>query len=383
MNIRMLAWRNLFRRKSRAVFTGLGIFLGIGTLVALSTLTMQMEGAVRDKLDRFGANILIVPRADQFSLGFGDIALGGAQVAHARLTMADEQSIRSIGFSERLRSVVPFFLTASDASGKDAVWMGLPAKEIAVARPWWKVSGAPLQEKGEVLLGAEVAALLDKGPGGTVVSGGKTFRVAGVLHPTGEKEDTMVIADIRDVQALAKTPRAVTFFEVAALCKDCPVEDIVGQIAGVLPGARVSAIRQVVESRKAAVDQFRRLGLAVSAIVLAIGGLMVFVTVMGNVQERTREIGVLRAVGFRRRAIVSLLFWETGWVSLLSAVSGAVVGMSAAWIASPLFGVAKAEVLFTPAVAGVVIGMVLGLLGSVPPARRAAALSPTEAIRAL
>ncbi len=383
MNIRMLAWRNLFRRKSRAVFTGLGIFLGIGTLVAMSTLTMQMEGAVRDKLDRFGANILIVPRADQFSLGFGDIALGGAQVAHARLTMADEQSIRSIGFSERLRSVVPFFLTASDASGKDAVWMGLPAKEIAVARPWWKVSGAPLQGKGEVLLGAEVAALLDKGPGGTVVSGGKTFRVAGVLHPTGEKEDTMVIADIRDVQALAKTPRAVTFFEVAALCKDCPVEDIVGQIAGALPGARVSAIRQVVESRKAAVDQFRRLGLAVSAIVLAIGGLMVFVTVMGNVQERTREIGVLRAVGFRRRAIVSLLFWETGWVSLLSAVSGAVVGMSAAWIASPLFGVAKAEVLFTPAVAGVVIGMVLGLLGSVPPARRAAALSPTEAIRAL
>ena len=45
------------------------------TLVALSSLTMQMEGAVRDKLDRFGANILIVPRADQLSLGFGDIAV--------------------------------------------------------------------------------------------------------------------------------------------------------------------------------------------------------------------------------------------------------------------------------------------------------------------
>jgi putative ABC transport system permease protein len=261
--------------------------------------------------------------------------------------------------------------------------MGLPAEEIAVARPWWKVSGTPLEEQGEVLLGAEVAVLLDKGPGGTVVSGGRTFRVAGVLYPTGEKEDSMVIADIRDVQTLAKNPKAVTFYEVAALCKDCPVEDIVGQIGGALPGARVSAIRQVVESRKAAVDQFRRLGLAVSAIVLAIGGLMVFVTVMGSVQERTREIGVLRAVGFRRRAIVSLLFWETGWVSLLSAVSGSVVGMGAAWLASPLFSVARGEVLFTPAVIGVVIGMALGLFGSVPPARRAAALSPTEAIRAL
>jgi len=383
MNIRRLAWKNLFRRKSRAVFTGLGIFLGIGTFVALSSLTMQMEGAVRDKLDRFGANILVVPRTEQLSLGFGDIALGGAQVAHAKLAVSDGEAIRSIELKDRLRSVVPFFLTATDASGKDVVWMGLPAEEIAVARPWWKVSGMLPVEKGEVLLGSEAAALLDKGPGGTVLSGGRTFRVAGVLFPTGEKEDSMVIAPIGDVQALAGSPGNVTFFEIAALCKDCPVEDIVAQIGKALPGARVSAIRQVVESRKAAVDQFRRLGMAVSAIVLAIGGLMVFVTVMGSVQERTREIGVLRAVGFRRRAIVSLLFWETGWVSLLSAVSGAVLGTAAAWLASPLFGVARTEATVTPAVIGVVIGMALGFLGSVPPARRAAALSPTEAIRSL
>jgi len=383
MNIRKLAWKNLFRRKSRAVFTGLGIFLGIGTFVALSSLTMQMEGAVRDKLDRFGANILVVPRTEQLSLGFGDIALGGAQVAHARLAVSDGEAIRSIELKDRLRSVVPFFLTATDASGKDVVWMGLPAEEIAVARPWWKVSGMLPIEKGEVLLGSEAAALLDKGPGGTVLSGGRKFRVAGVLFPTGEKEDSMVIAPIGDVQALAGSPGGVTFFEVAALCKDCPVEDIVAQIGKALPGARVSAIRQVVESRKAAVDQFRRLGMAVSAIVLAIGGLMVFVTVMGSVQERTREIGVLRAVGFRRRAIVSLLFWETGWVSLLSAVSGAIIGTAAAWLASPLFGVARTEAAVTPAVIGVIIGMALGLLGSIPPARRAAALSPTEAIRSL
>lgn len=383
MNIRKLAWKNLFRRKSRAVFTGLGIFLGIGTFVALASLTMQMEGAVRDKLDRFGANILVVPRTEQLSLGFGDISLGGAQVAHARLAVTDGESIRSIGYKDRLRSVVPFFLTAADASGKDIVWMGIPAGEIAVARPWWRVEGTLPLDKGEVLLGSEAAALLDKGPGGTVSSGGRTFRVAGVLHPTGEKEDAMAIADIREVQTLANNPGAATFFEIAALCKDCPVEDIVAQIGDALPGARVSAIRQVVESRKTAVDQFRRLGMAVSAIVLAIGGLMVFVTVMGSVQERTREIGVLRAVGFRRRAIVSLLFWETGWVSFLSSVSGAALGTTAAFLASPLFGVARSETVFAPAAIGVFLGMALGFLGSAFPARRAAALSPTEAIRTL
>lgn len=383
MTIRTLAWKNLLRRKSRAAFTGLGIFLGIGTFVALSALTAQMEGAVQEKLDRFGANILVTPRTEQLSLGFGDIALGGTQVARARLTAADEKAIRSIGMHDRLRSVVPFFLSAADASGKNFVWMGLPPAEIPNARPWWKVMGAPIRERGEVLLGSEAAAVLDKGPGGTVTSGGRTFRVAGILAPTGEKEDGMIIGGLSDVQGLAKAGGAVTFFEVAALCKDCPVEDIVGQIEAALPGAKVSAIRQVVESRKAAVEQFRRLGLGVSAVVLAIGGLMAFVTVMGSVQERTREIGVLRAVGYRRRAILSLFFWEAGWVSLAASVLGAGLGLATAALVAPLFGIAHAGIPASYGVMGVGIGLTLGLLGTILPARRAAALSPTEAIRSL
>ncbi len=181
-----------------------------------------------------------------------------------------------------------------------------------------------------------------------MTAGNRLYRVAGVLQPTGEKEDGMVIADIADVQALAKKPGAVTYFEVAALCKDCPVEDIVAQIGQALPGARVSAIRQVVESRKAAVDQLRRLGFGVSAIVLLIGGLMVLVTVMGGVQERTREIGVLRAVGFRKRSIFSLLFWETGWVSLFSSLLGAGTGIAVAYLASPAFGIEHPAIVLLP-----------------------------------
>src|SRR3989304_1002540 len=191
-----------------------------------------MEQAVQDKLDRFGANILITPRTEQLTLGFGDVSRGGPQVAHSRLTAADEKAIRGIEMKERLRSVVPFFLAAADASGKNIVWMGIPAMEIAAARPWWKISGSPIREKGEILLGSEAAAALDKGPGGTVVSGGRTFRVTGVLHPTGEKEDGMVIAALGDVQSLGRNPGGVTFFEVAALCKDCPVEDIGGRGRG-------------------------------------------------------------------------------------------------------------------------------------------------------
>ncbi|MBI5904012.1 MAG: ABC transporter permease, partial [Deltaproteobacteria bacterium] len=246
MNLRKLAWKNLLRRKSRAAFTGLGIFLGIATFVAIASLTSQMEGAVQDQLDRFGANILVSPRTDQLSLGFGDIALGGTEVSRSRLTLADKEKIASIHHRDRIRSIVPYLLTAADASGKNLVWMGIPSAEMADARPWWKIDGSPIRKRGEALLGADAAAALDKGPGGTVTTGNRLFHVVGVLRSTGEKEDGMIIADIADVQALSKVPGGVTFFEVAALCKNCPVEDIVAQIGQALPGARVSAIRQVV-----------------------------------------------------------------------------------------------------------------------------------------
>jgi len=383
MNIRTLAWKNLRRRRSRALFTGLGIFLGIGTFVALSSLTSQMEGAVQDKLDRYGANILVTPRADDVSLGFGNIALGGTQVARARLSTDDRVRIESIPMKDRLARVVPYFLHAADASGRSLVWMGLPAADLDVARPWWRVHGSLPGNAGEVLLGSEAARSLDKGPGGTVTSGRSTFRVAGVLAPTGEKEDGMVIGEIRSVQELAGSPKGVTYIEVAAHCKDCPVDEIVAEISGAVPGAKVTAIRQVVESRREAVDQFRRLGIGVTAIVMAIAGFSVFVTVMGNVQERTREIGVLRAVGFRRKEILSLLFWETGWISLLSSASGVAAGVLASWLAAPLFGIEQAKVLPGMAAIGLAVGMALGILGSIPPARKAAALSPTEAIRSL
>lgn len=383
MDIRSLAWKNLRRRKSRAVFTGLGIFLGIGTFVALSTLTSRMESAIQDKLDRFGANILVAPRAEQVSLGFGDIALGGTQVARAKLSGDDRARIESIPMRDRLGRVVPYLLHAADASGRELVWMGVPSPDLSGARPWWRVRGSLPGSGDEVLLGSEAAAALDKGPGGTVSSGRRTFRVSGVLAPTGEKEDAMVIGDLRAVQELAGTPGTVSYIEVAAHCKDCPVDEIVAEISGAVPGAKVTAIRQVVESRREAVDQFRKLGIGVTAIVLAIAGLVVFVTVMGNVQERTREIGVLRAVGFRRRAILSLLFWETGWISFLSSACGVVAGISVSLLSAPLFGVEGAG--FSPGIAatGLAAGTALGLLGSVPPARKAAALCPTEAIRSL
>jgi putative ABC transport system permease protein len=383
MNLRKLAWRNLLRRKARAVFTGLGIFLGIGTFVAIASLTAWMEGAVQDQLDRYGANIVVSPRTERLSIGFGDMALDGTEVARSRLSMADSDRIGSIHHKDRLRMIVPFLVAAADASGKTFVWMGLPRQDMADARPWWRIDGFPVRQRGEVGLGAEAAAALDRGPGGTIAAGKRSFRVSGVLRPTGEKEDGMIIADLADVQDLSDAPGAVTYFEVAALCKDCPVEDIVAQIGQALPGARVSAIRQVVESRKARggpapPDGIRRLGHRAPDR-RAPGARD------GDGRGAGAHPGDRRPAGRRFPGLVHPFAASLGdgLVSFLASLLGAGTGVAAAFIASPAFGIEEPAIAVAPALLGVAAGLLLGLAGAVPPARRAAALSPAEAIRSL
>ena len=97
-----------------------------------------------------------------------------------------------------------------------------------------------------------------------------------------------------------------------------------------LPGVKVSAIQQVVKTRMHALEQFRAFSLGVAAVVILIGALVVFVTMMGSVNERTREIGIFRALGFRRGHVVRLILMEAlAWLSLLSGLLGYLAGMGA------------------------------------------------------
>ncbi len=103
--------------------------------------------------------------------------------------------------------------------------------------------------------------------------------------------------------------------EVAALCKDCPIEAMVKQISDALPGAKVMAIQQVVKSRMETLAQFKKFSYGISGIILLIGSLVVLVTMMGSVRERTDEIGIFRAIGFRKGHIMKIVFMEAAIVS--------------------------------------------------------------------
>ena len=195
----------------------------------------------------------------------------------------------------------------------------------------------------------------------------------------------MIFGSLAHVQSLLNKPGQLSLIEVSALCKDCPIGDIVSQISERIPHAKVSAIQQSVRARSETVDRLTRFSAAVSAVVLAIGALMIFTTMMGSVIERTKEIGVLRAIGFRRAHIIKGLMIEVAVISLLGGLLGWATGLLASWLTLPYFAETRVVFEFQPVLAVVAIaaGLVIGTISSFYPIVRASRLDPSEAVRSV
>ncbi len=193
----------------------------------------------------------------------------------------------------------------------------------------------------------------------------------------------MIFGSLGHVQNLVGKPGQLSLIEVSALCKDCPVNEIVSQISRQIPQARVSAVQQAVRAKSEAMERLARFSAAVSAVVLAIGALMIFTTMMSSVVERTREIGVLRTIGFRRTHIVKELMIEVSIISTAGGLLGWAAGTIASWVALPYFSEARLTPQIQPSLIlfAIVAAVLIGVLSSVYPVVRASRLDPTEAIR--
>ena len=136
------------------------------------------------------------------------------------------------------------------------------------------------------------------------------------------------------------------------------------QLSAALPQAEVSTVREAVASRLHAVDQFKGFSLVIVGIVVAIEVLVVFLTMMGSVSERTTEIGVFRAIGFRREHITRLVLLEAVVAGVAAGVLGYAAGMAVSYVVLPVLA-DDAPVAWMP---------LLGVAPSWP--RRSSAVSP-------
>jgi len=363
----------------------LGLTIGVATVVALTAITETLRTDIANKLDQYGANILIVPKANDLSLSYGGVTVASAAYGVGELTLTDLDAIRTIENARNVSVVAPKLLDAANLNGKDVLVAGVRFPDELRLKQWWQVEGAEPSSPDDALVGTRLAQTLGLRLGDSVDIQGHTFRVAGVLAENGSQDDDILFVDLATAQQVMNKPGSISLAEVAALCTACPIEDIVEQISGVLPQARVSALRQAVQLRMDTVDQLQRFALAVSAVVIAIGSLVVLTTMLGAVAERRQEIGLFRALGFRQQHVMRIILSEGALVSLLGGLLGWLIGMGAAVVLAPHLANVSAPVLWNPWLALSALGgaLLVGLLASLYPAWSAARLDPTIALRSL
>ena len=386
MKLKDISINNLRRRKGKVFFLILGLTIGITTVISLVSISRLMNEDISNKLDEFGANILIIPRSDDLSLSYGGMNIGGVTMDAYALKDSDIAKIRQIEVQENISAISPKFIGTVEIEGKKVPLMGVHFQEETRLKKWWKVHGEIPKNNEEVLLGNELAVKLFKSTNDPLTINGKKVRISGVLGETGSQDDFLIFADLGFVQEALNKPRAVSLIEVSAYCNTCPIEEIVNQISKKLPHAKVTAIKQTLQTKMEALDHFKKFSIGISIIVLVIGALIVFTNMMASVNERKKEIGIFRAIGFRKSHIVRIIFLEALIVGLIAGGTGYLLGLGISHFIGPMFlGMKSVKWVIDPALAigAIFLSALTGILSSIYPAIHASKMDPTEALRAL
>ena len=386
MKLKDISINNLRRRKGKVFFLVLGLTIGITTVVTLISVTRMMNEDIANKLDEFGANILIIPRSDDLALSYGGMSIGGVAVDAQVLQDSDLPKIRQIEVQESVATVSPKLIGVMEIEGKRVPLMGVRFSEEVRLKKWWKIHGLAPRNGEEVLLGNEAAVKLFKSTGDTLAVNGKQVRVSGILEETGSQDDFLIFGDLGFVQEAMKKPGALSLIEISAYCNTCPIEDIVQQISEKLPHAKVTAIKQTLQTKMEALDHFKKFSIGISIIVLLIGSLIVFTNMMASVNERKREIGIFRAIGFRKSHVIRIIFLEALIVGVIAGVIGYIFGLGISQFLGPaLTGIKAGRISIDPLLAAgaIVLSALIGVLSSAYPAIQASKMDPTVALRSL
>lgn len=392
-NIR-LSVRNLRHRPKRSWLTILGILIGVAAVIALVSLGQGMQRSITQEFEAFGYNVVMIAGHGEHRLGMG--ALLGAHTFQLDLT-----PLKKISGVEAVGSVLikTPYISAGRREGYLLTWGMAPELMQAFGNYYKPELGRALNpgETQTAVLGSNVAKDLGLSVGDKFVIETLEFEVVGLLEKRADPDvNYAIMVPIATLQELVDERERLSLVmirttqqqhaghDTASVAKE--VRRVVKELRGKddlnihTTGEMLDLMQNLVGILQAALG-------GIAAISLLVGGVGVMNTMYTAVLERTREIGVMKAVGARRRHILMLFLLESGFMGLVGGLLGALVGLGIAVgikLLAPIFMPGTTlEVGFSPGLMLGVLGFsfVLGALSGFFPARAAAVLPPVEALR--
>ncbi|UPT63888.1 MAG: ABC transporter permease [Hyphomonadaceae bacterium JAD_PAG50586_4] len=400
------AGRALRSNPLRSALTALGVIIGVASVVAMVALGSGAQAQVERSIASLGSNLLIVVPGAQRS-GGGVRAQAGGGMGWDTLTIDDAEAIAQL---DGVAVVAPSQRARTQVIANGLNWNpqveGVTPSYLE-ARDWEIASGRMFDETEErqarriIVLGATVANELfpNLDPVGQMVRmNGGTFEVIGVLESKGQSgsgadQDDVVLAPLTTVKRRISGRRgrgdSVSQISVKAQSEDVlntlqqDVETLLRQRHRTREGEddfTVQNLSSITETAAQTTQVFTYLLGGISAVSLLVGGIGIMNIMLVSVTERTREIGLRKALGARQGDILRQFGLEAVTLSVAGGIIGLILGVAGAWLMTSLFTL---PLVISPLNAGLAIAFsgLVGVLFGAYPAWRAAQLDPIEALR--
>jgi len=398
MRLTDLTLKELWHRKSQLVSGLLAITLGIGVIVGIRSISVVSEKAVAVNLDNLGANILVLPQA---------ASVDNYYAADIDAPTFPESYVEKIVTSTLpgVDNMSPKLTRRVKIGNLSVVLTGiLPKSEIA-SKPIWQSGGllgnkinascAPskgtkpakyldekLQRKGidtlaesDCFIGSAVAQRLQLKENDTLTIDGKAFTIVKVLPETGTVDDDRVFANLHTVQALLGTGEQISAIEIMGCCSAIS-EGLLGKLRNILPDTRITTIGQIVSTQIETNRLMDKISLVFLIIILFVGSISIGNYMWANVNERRKEIGILRMIGYLKRHVYFILLFKAVLMGLVGGIAGFIVGTFAAiWLAPQFVGI-EVTPIYTLLLTSIAISVTITILGSVIPAYLAGKIEP-------
>jgi putative ABC transport system permease protein len=363
--------KNLFRRKGRTVLTLVGISIGITAIIALGAMAQGLKGG-----------FITLAQGSQ-----ADLVLSQGESLSALMSSVDEMIADQVRALPGVADVDGMLYTNALIDNRDYLLVfGYDPEGFAIDHfrvvEGQTLAGARGVRGKPLLLGRRAAENMNLHVGDTLRITGSAFRVVGVYETGSGLEDGATVLPLQEAQSLALQPRRVSVLYVKL---DDPGQagDVRARIERHFPDLAVATSAGFADQEQL-FELLDAIAMAIAGLAVVIGGIIMTNTLWMSVFERTREIGVLRSLGWRRRQVMGLIIGEAVVLALLGGLAGSGMGVLSILAMSrsrSLLGAFGSQL--TPALFGraLITVLALGLVGGAYPAWWASRLLPVEALQ--